>query len=230
VDRTTFIAALLAALERARIAARRHGRALLLKHSSGRTARVELDALYGDFTRGAFPLERAIPQLVSSLSRQLAPAEELSRAVLPVVRSPGFGGLDLLVRPHSAQFTIAYVAKDPDALRFVTASAAREAGLSLDALDEASWENLEPVRLERFRPEGVWRLTGEDGHDAARLLLPDQWKRLETALGAPPWRARLTAEAGVVVCREDSPDARRVLEALTRDEEKLNRDLLLPIG
>jgi tetratricopeptide (TPR) repeat protein len=169
--------------------------------------RAELDAVGGETASLAADCE--------------APARPLDRAallarVLPVLRPASFiaraGGA--CRRPGPAGLWVFHVLEDPVLLRYVPHGALEGLDLSLDAVDDAAFANLQPAEPVPGTHPGVWGLRSGDGHDAARLLLPAQRALLEAKLGPPPWRAFLGQREWVVLCAEEDASARAWLEGL----------------
>ncbi|AFE07238.1 hypothetical protein COCOR_06952 [Corallococcus coralloides DSM 2259] len=232
VLRPEFTAALTAALGRAGVAFRRQGRDLLVKLASGGVGRVDVGSLYAAYQEAPQGLTAHVDALASrlgGLSSGVGPTGVSLEALRPVLRPSGFvaGTQGALFRPGPEGLEVFYVLEDAEFVRYLPASALKEAGLTLEAVDAAAWHNLE-LRPADVRPvvidqgvvrlaeafSGVWAVTGGDGHDGARLLTKAQRRRLEAATGGGPLRVSLGRREVALLCRDSDGESVRRLAAL----------------
>ncbi len=151
--------------------------------------------------------------------RLSADADTLVARVLPVLRPGDFHVQAPLAlrRPGPAGLQVFYVESHPELLPYVPHAALAQLDVSLDALDDAAWRNLEarPPVLELDPDSPLWALATQDGHDAARLLLGRVRGQLP---GARAWHVQLGRREVVVGCAADDAEASRRLDALPTHE------------
>lgn len=214
---------------------------LLLRLGRGGVARVDLAELHQE----ARQLGRGTASAAAVVARELAehslglpagPAPLLAR-VLPVVRDSAFleRGLGGARREGPAGLWFFYAVEDPEVVLYVPEALLGALGLTLEALDEAAWKNLEarpavPRALEveegalrlAATPTGLWALAHGDGHDAARLLTPSHQAALASAAGPSPWRVYLGLRELVLACAEGDAVSVAKLEALDAAREGIH--------
>jgi hypothetical protein len=171
-----------------------------------------------------------------SLGLPPGPAALLAR-VLPVVRDSAFleRGLGGARREGPAGLWFFYAVEDPEVVLYVPETVLAPPELTLEALDEAAWKNLEarpaaPRALEVEEgalrlatvPTGLWALAHGDGHDGARLLTPSHQAALAAAAGPPPWRVYLGLRELVLACAEGDATSLAKLEALDAAREGIH--------
>ncbi|MDQ3266703.1 MAG: tetratricopeptide repeat protein [Myxococcota bacterium] len=206
-----FSLALRAQLRTLKVSHQLRGTDLLLPLPAGGVARVGVRSLYAAYARGGDTLQAGVREAVSQLQALrggLPPTrEDLLARVLPVLRPARF----LEAAPGAAHregpvgLLIFYVLEDPELLRYVPSAQLDTIGVTLEALDASAWTHLArtlavPIGLTlepgghlapSDAPSGLCALASGDGHDAARLLLPEQQRRLEARLGPGPWKVSL---------------------------------------
>ncbi|NPD27260.1 tetratricopeptide repeat protein [Corallococcus exiguus] len=234
VLRPEFTAALTAALGRAGVTFRRQGRDLLVKLSSGGVGRVDVGSLYAAYqeapgTQGLTAHVEALASRLGGLSSGVGPTGMSLDALRPVLRPQGFvaGTQGALFRPGPVGLEVFYVLEDAEFVRYLPASALKDAGLTLEAVDSAAWHNLE-LRPADVRPvvidqgevrlaeafSGIWAVAGGDGHDGARLLTKAQRRRLDAATGGGPLRVSLGRREVALLCRDSDGESVRRLATL----------------
>jgi Flp pilus assembly protein TadD len=233
VQRSAFIAALVAALHRAQVPSRRQGRHLLVKLASGEVARMDVGSLLKAWEDGAQELAVYVEELVARL-RGLSPgvstdARALETQVRPVLRPALFEeeAVGALHRPGPAGLEIFYVLEDAEFIRYLPEAALASAGLTREAVDAAAWRNLDarpgavrPVSLEGGQlllsesSTGLWAVAEGDGHDGARLLTASQQQVLAGQVGPGPWCVHLGWRELALVCREEDAASRESLSRL----------------
>jgi tetratricopeptide (TPR) repeat protein len=231
-DKDTFVKALLAALTARGVRHLRRAGELWIKSDEGGVGRLELGSLHAAYLEDG----RALPDVVGSIATELASAANLPESakgllgrVYPVLRPQGFEEIakGAVHREGPAGVRIFYVLDDPELVRYVPEAALDRFSLPLDALDAASWANLEargaqarPVIVSRGEPRlspealGLWAVCEGDGYDAARLLCPSEQRRLAELMGEGPYRVSFGRRELTLVCREADPAAVAQLEAL----------------
>jgi tetratricopeptide (TPR) repeat protein len=206
---------------------------LFLKLSDGDVARMELKGLHQSYMDSGQSLDEAVRSMTEELTAQVLglplEREELLAKVLPVLRDDRFaqkvGGL--LSREGPGGLWLFYAMEHPDLMRYLPLTVTRSHGVSLDDVDQAAWANLaksvlalhaiefDPKALAlASAPTGLWALAKGDGHDAARLLLPNVQLALKEKLGEGAWRVYLGLRELVLLCREDDTDAIAKLDGL----------------
>ncbi|MFL5346021.1 MAG: tetratricopeptide repeat protein [Hyalangium sp.] len=221
VLRPEFNAALAAALRRAGVKFRLQGRDVLVKLASGEVARVNVGSLYSAYQGGkrwlAEHVEKLAAQLGGLSSGVSEDAAALERQLRPVLRPAGFESqaVGALHREGPAGLEIFYVLEDPQYVRYLPESTLKATGLTVEAVDNAAWRNLEahpaPIRpvvvdrgvvrlAETF--SGLWAVVAGDGHDGARLLTQEQRRRLALQAGEGPLRVNLGWREFALLCRE----------------------------
>jgi hypothetical protein len=231
VQRSAFIAALVAALHRAQVPSRRQGRHLLVKLASGEVARMDVGSLLKAWEDGEQELSVYVEELVARLKGLSAgvstDARALEAQVRPVLRPAGFEeeAVGALHRPGPAGLEVFYVLEDAEFVRYLPEAALAAAGLTREAVDAAAWRNLgagavRPVRLEGGQvvlaesSTGLWAVAEGDGHDAARLLTAAQQRGLAGQVGPGPWCVHLGWRELALVCREEDAASREALSRL----------------
>ncbi len=220
VTREAFVSALLATL-RQRSTPHLAQKAHLLVRVGRGVSRLSLDGLYEEFQASGRPLAEAVEAMAVELAERvlgLPPGKlPLLARVLPVVRDSAFleRGVGAARREGPAGLWIFYAIDDPELVRYVPQGVLDAYHLSVDALDEAAWKNLEarPAEVRALdleqgalrlssTPTGLWALAQGDGHDAARLLTRAHQLALEEKVGPGPWRVYLGLRELVLVCAE----------------------------
>jgi hypothetical protein len=244
--RPEFTRALVSALRGRGVAVSVQGDALFLKSPRGELGRADLRSLYSAYLAG----DRALAEYVAGAAHGLIAAahgvpggrDELLARVRPVLRAGGFSGIarGACFREGPAGLAIFYVLEDPEYVRYLPAGLLDAHGLSLEEVDRAAFAALEaapaPVRavqvlsgrlLAAVSASGVWAVSAEDGHDAARLLTVAQRARLQETLGPGPWRVDLGRREVALVSPPDDEAAARQLRALQPEEDGLPGQFLL---
>jgi tetratricopeptide (TPR) repeat protein len=228
-DLAAFSGAVAAELRRRRVRHLARGEDVLLVRS-GELLRVSLRSMHGSLRGDARPVAEVARRLVEDLLRLGAvgsgPDRWLGR-VLPVLRSPEFAQQ----APHAAQregpagLLVFYVLDHPELVQYLPRALADSAGVSLEALDEAAFRNLEAravrPKLISSAEAPVWALAEQDGHDAARLLTRAQRELLRASAGEGPWRVDLGRREAAFVCQERRAEAVAVLETIPPAEDGL---------
>lgn len=202
-----------------------HRGALLLKLGTGGVARLDVHELFADVLAANRPLGEGAAAVAKELAERTLGLPESKQALLdaalPVLREPAFleasGGL--AYREGPAGLLIAYAVSRPDLMLFVPEGLLERVGVSVDALDEAAFHNLNarpaPVRPLVFKegtlsfepaPTGLWGVATGDGHDGARLLTKAQQHAVGLALGRPGFVVWLGLRELALVCRADDAE------------------------
>lgn len=205
----------------------------ILRLGNGRAARVDVTSLYDDYRAERVDVETAAKRVAGELLER--PLElpdtnaSLLESVLPVMRPSGFldRARSASHREGPADLLIYFVLDDENLVRYLPAASLESRRISIDALDTAAWSNLSrrlatprAVTVEQGEVRladasvGIWALAEEDGHDAARLLLPEQVSKLRAALGAGPLRVALGQREIALVCHENDALAVSLLESM----------------
>lgn len=236
--RPEFVRALLRVLRSREVSAAAKGDVLLVQPKGVEPARVNLASLYSAYLAGDRPLEEVVKTLADGLVAAAlgVPPDSFSllKTSLPVLRPSSF----LEVAPGAAHregpagLLIFYVVDDPDLVRYVPSGSLGARGLSLEALDEAAFANLAakiaPLRHVRIvqgalqaadASSGLVAVVAEDGHDAARLLLPRVREQLTAHLGPGPWRVNLGRREAVLICREQDAKTCSALDAFPAEAD-----------
>ncbi len=159
---------------------------------------------------------------------------QLLAKVLPVVRDSTFlergeGGAH---REGPAGLWFFFAIDDPEVVLYVPEGLLAAHRISIEALDEAAWKNLEarPTEVRALEleqgalrlsatPTGLWALAHGDGHDAARLLTVSHQAAIEKVSGGGPLRVYLGLRELVLFCREDDSRSVKKLEGLDAARE-----------
>lgn len=231
--RDVFVKALLESLHERGVRHLRRGGELWVKSDEGGVGRLELGALHAAYLEDGRPLGEVIASIAAELAGAAnlpATAEGLLARVHPVLRPEGFEEVaqGALHREGPAGLRLFYVLDDPELVRYLPQTALEKFGMSLEALDQAGWTNLETRPSQprsvivsrgepRLSPEplGLWAVCEADGYDAARLLSPHEQARLAKDVGEGPYRVCLARRELVLVCRAQDAQAVAQLESLT---------------
>ncbi len=237
-DRSDFVQALIAQLAAQSTPHLLHNKQLLVRLGKGGVARLDLDSLYAEHRTSRRPLARTVEALGKELAERSLGLPEgregLLLQVLPVLRDERF--LERAVgsarREGPAGLWVFYVLEDAELVRYVPEAALGTHGVTLDDIDAAAWKRLDrlptPVRtiaLEAGRLRlttdrtGLFALAAADGHDAARILTPQQQGLMREALGEGPVRVYLGLRELVLLCRDDDAPARAKLDGLSATVE-----------
>ncbi len=206
---------------------------LFLKLADGDVARLELKGLHQSYMDSGQSLDDAVTSITEELTAQVIglPAEraDLLSKVLPVLRDDRFAQrvTGLMTREGPAGLCLGYALEHPDFLRYLPLTVSNSHGVTLEEVDQAAWANLaktvlavhaidfDPKALAlASSPTGLWALARGDGHDAARLLLPNVQSVLREKLGDGPWRVYLGLRELVLLCREDDAETIAKLDGL----------------
>lgn len=230
-----YLTALLAALK-ARSTPHLMQRNQLIVRLGGQSgvARLDVDALYADFIASG----RSVDEVVTAVAQELAERAvglpgsrlELLAKALPVLRDSAFleRAVGAACREGPGSLWVFYAVDDPELVRYVPDGLLGSARVSLEQLDDAAWKNL-ALKLTEVRaieidqgtlrlsptPTGLWCLAHGDGHDAARLLVPEQLRRIEERAGPSPWRLYLGLRELVLLCSEADAASVKRLESLS---------------
>ncbi len=210
----------LEALKRKSIAHLVQGDSLLIRAGTGAAARLSWPALRSQQRASGQSVDTFAEALATELAQRtlgLKPGRlPLLLKVLPVVRDARFleQAEGAVHREGPADTFIFYVIEDPAFVRYVPERSLQSARVTLDELDEHAFKNLahkpvlpKPIELVQgalrlaAEPTGLWGLTGNDGHDAARLFSRPTQAALEETLGAEPLRCYLGLRELVLLCR-----------------------------
>jgi len=206
---------------------------LLIRSGKSTVARLVLSELQSDFETSGHSLDSYADSMATELSERtlgIRPGKlHLLSKVLPLLREPAFleSAVGAVHREGPAGLLVFYVIEDPSFARYVPERALAKSQLELDELDAQAFQNLEsiPVKLKPIELvdgalkiaealTGLWGLTGNDGHDAARLLVPKIRREIESQMGPGRWRVYLGLRELVLLCREDNLEMVEQLETL----------------
>lgn len=231
--RPEFLRALTSALRGRGAAVSIQGDALFLKTAKGGLGRADLRSMYASYLGGTQPLAAFIAAaadgLISVTGGVGGDRDELLARLRPVLRPMGFDEVarGALWKEGPVGLAIFYAIEDPQYVRYLPEGVARTNGLSVEEVDRASFEALgrspAPLRavqvlearlLASVGPTGVWAVSAEDGHDAARLLTASQREEIRRVAGPGPWRVDLGRREAVILARAGDVDAVDDLEAI----------------
>ncbi len=244
--RPEFLRALTSALRGRGAAVSIQGDALFLKTAKGDLGRADLRSMYASYLGGTQPLgpfiAAAADGLISVTRGVGGDREALLGRLRPVLRPMGFDAVarGALWKEGPAGLAIFYAIEDPQYVRYLPEGVARSNGMTVEEVDRASFEALgrspAPLRavqvlearlLASVGPTGVWAVSAEDGHDAARLLTVSQREELRKVAGPGPWRVDLGRREAAIVARADDVDAVDDLEAIAPAEDGIPGKFLL---
>ena len=247
-ERDVFVKVLLESLHERGVRHLRRGGELWVKSDEGGIGRLDLGALHTAYLEDG----RALAEVVRSIATELASAanlpasvEGLRARVHPVVRPEGFEEVaqGALHREGPAGLRIFYVLDDPELVRYLPEVALEKFGLTMEALDQVGWTNLEARPSQprsvivsrgepRLSPEplGLWAVCEADGYDAARLLAGSEQARLAKLIGVGPYRVSLARRELVLVCRAGDTQAVAQLESLTQASDGIGGKFALEGG
>lgn len=232
-SRDDFVHALLDQLKRQSTPHLVQRQQLLVRLSRKGIARLDLDALYEDFTDSG----RSLDEGVRSVGREIAekalavPGGRLQflARVLPVLRDSAFleRAEGAVRREGPAGLWIFYAVEDPEAVLYVPQGLLDAHRMEVEQLDSVAWKNLatrpaevRAIELEQGAlrlsptPTGLWCIAHGDGHDGARLLTPEHHAAMEKVAGPSPFRVYLGLRELVLFCREGDPLNAAKLEGL----------------
>lgn len=233
-----YTSALVAALKRRSTPHLLQKSQLIVRLMRGGVARLDLEGLHRDFLETGQSLAVAVEAVAQELAERavgLPPTKlALLAKVLPLLRDSSFleRGEGAARREGPAGLWVFYAVDDPELVRYVPEGVLHAARLTLEQLDEAAWKNLalKPVDVRAItldqgalrlspQPTGLWCVAHGDGHDAARLLLPEQQDVIARVVGPSPWRVYLGLRELVLICREDDRPCVARLENLEAARE-----------
>jgi tetratricopeptide (TPR) repeat protein len=232
-SRDDFVHALLDQLKRQSTPHLMQKQQLLVRLSRKGIARLDVDALYQDFTDSG----RALDEGVRSVGREIAEKAlavpggklQLLSRVLPVLRDSGFleRSEGAVRREGPAGLWVFYAVEDPESVLYVPQGLLDTHRMTIDQLDAVAWKNLDArpaevraIELEQgalrlsTTPTGLWCIAHGDGHDGARLLTPAHQAAMERTAGPGPFRVYLGLRELVLFCRLGDPLNAAKLEGL----------------
>ena len=236
-----FKAALTGALNRRSIAFLLQGDQLLIRSGRSTIARFSLRTLLDEFRTTGRTMEAYADTLTSEMADRglgvRAGRLHLLSSVLPVLRDDAFleKAEGAARREGPAGLWVFYVIEDPAFVRYVPQRSLDRSRVTLEELDERAWKNLarkpaplKPIELVQgalriaAQSTGLWGLTGNDGHDPARMLATATRAQLEEKLGAVPMRVYLGLRELVLLCRADDEAHAKQLAEMSAADDGIN--------